>query len=73
MLPKVYERNKLARDLNCGTSTLRTYLCRADFWHVRFEKINNKKMYYIGLTPKDLEILKKYVNRTKVKTSKKSN
>lgn len=57
---KVHERNKLASQLNCCTTTLRTYLCRAEFWHVGFNKINGK-MYYSGLTEADIEKLQQYI------------
>ena len=51
---KLYERNKLSKEIGCSPLTLRTYLCRSEFWHVTFHRLN-RKMYYNGLTTDDIE------------------
>ena len=60
MLPKIYERNQLAKKLGCCPAVLSMYLCRSEFWHIAHRKIN-RKMYYIGMTPRDMDILKKFI------------
>lgn len=58
----IYERNRLAKQMGCSTSTLRTYLCRSEFCHVHFKKIKGR-MYYIKLTLADLYKLQNFIKR----------
>lgn len=60
MVVEIRERNKLAEFLGCTPYTLRVYLCRAEFSHITHKRID-RKMYYVGITRKDLALLRKQI------------
>lgn len=63
-IPKIIERNNLAKMLGCCPSTFTIYLDRAEFSHVERYRIYRRKLYK-GLTVADIKHLSELVEKGK--------
>lgn len=57
---------ELAEKLNCCAETVKVYMSRAEFSHVKYFKIRNK-IVYEGLESKDFKLLRKFIEKGKLK------
>lgn len=58
--------SELLKQLNCSESTLRTYLDRFEFSHIKHYRIQNKSIYK-GITTRDKIRLKELITNSKKK------
>ena len=65
-----YTKEQLSKLLNIAVDTLYVYLSRAEFSHIKRERIN-KILHYKNVTDNDIEALKRLFNRKANKKWKK--
>lgn len=68
-LPKFMTTKKIAEMLNCSPGTVLAYIGRAEFSHLGISKLRQVRLYK-GVTPKDIETLRRLMNSRKHRKKK---
>lgn len=64
---KMINARYLEKLVGASIYTIDTYLCRAEFSHIKRESRKNKEIYYFCVTNKDVERLKELIEARKAK------